>query len=133
MTATHASAPTIGALAGNQQRCGHSATCWLLLYADHPRRNLSTRIGVVSGFRGKGLVGGLSTLPKTLDRGQYFVIRTELAYGTYYMYTVIRMRNDHANEFNKARLDKIWLHQAVEFDFVADLTGTGNRSEGVIK
>ena len=78
-------------------------------------------------------MGGLSTLPKTLDRGQYFVIRTELAYGTYYMYTVIRMRNDHANEFNKARLDKIWLHQAVEFDFVADLTGTGNRSEGVIK
>ena len=35
----------------------------------------------------------------------------------------------------KARLDKIWLHQAVKFDFTADLTGrpTGNRSEGVIK
>jgi len=132
MTATDASAPTIGALAGNQQRCGHSATCWLLLYADHPRRNLSTRIGVVSGFRGDGLVGGgVIPLPKTLDRGQYFVIRTELAYGTYYMYTVIRMRKDRANEF-KARLDKIWLHQAVKFDFVADLTGTGNRSEGVI-
>jgi len=26
----------------------------------------------------------------------------------------------------KARLDNIWLHQAVEFDFMADLTGTGN-------
>ena len=77
-------------------------------------------------------MGGVSPLPKTLDHGQYFVIRTELAYGTYYMYTVIRMRKDHANEF-KARLDKIWLHQAVKFDFVADLTGTGNRSEGVIK
>jgi len=80
-----------------------------------------------------GLWGGVIPLPKTLDRGQYFVIRTELAYGTYYMYTVIRMRNDHANDFNKARLDKIWLHQAVKSDFVADLTGTGNRSEGVIK
>ena len=28
----------------------------------------------------------------------------------------------------KARLDKIWLHQAVKFDFTADPTGTGNRS-----
>ena len=26
----------------------------------------------------------------------------------------------------KARFDKIWLHQAVKFDFMADLTGTGN-------
>jgi len=25
------------------------------------------------------------------------------------------------------------LHQAVKFDFMADLTGTGNGSEGVIK
>ena len=33
----------------------------------------------------------------------------------------------------KARLDKIWLHQAVKIDFTADLTDTGNRSEGVIK
>jgi len=38
----------------------------------------------------------------------------------------------HFNAF-KVRLDKIWLHQAVKFDFVADLAGTGNRSEGVIK
>ena len=27
----------------------------------------------------------------------------------------------------KARLDEIWLHQAVKFDFTADLTGTRNR------
>jgi len=27
-----------------------------------------------------------------------------------------------------SRLDKIWFHQAVKFDFTADLTGTGNRS-----
>ena len=26
----------------------------------------------------------------------------------------------------KARLDKIWLHQTVKFDFTADLTGTSN-------
>jgi len=33
----------------------------------------------------------------------------------------------------KARLDKFWQHQLVNFDFTADLTGTGNRSEEVIK
>jgi len=33
----------------------------------------------------------------------------------------------------KARLDKFRQHQLVKFDFTADLTGTGNRSEEVIK
>ena len=33
----------------------------------------------------------------------------------------------------KARLDKFWKHQSVKFDFTADLTGTGNRSEEAIK
>jgi len=33
----------------------------------------------------------------------------------------------------KARLDKFWQHQSAKFDFTADLTGTGNRSEEVIK
>jgi len=33
----------------------------------------------------------------------------------------------------KARLEKFWKHQSVKFDFTADLTGTGNRSEEVIK
>jgi len=33
---------------------------------------------------------------------------------------------DYVNAF-KARLDKIWFHQAVKLDFTADLTGTGNR------
>ena len=33
----------------------------------------------------------------------------------------------------KARLDKFWSHQAVKYDFTADLTGTGNRSEEVLK
>jgi len=33
----------------------------------------------------------------------------------------------------KARLDKFWSHQAVKFDFTADLTGIGNRSEEIIK
>ena len=28
----------------------------------------------------------------------------------------------------KARLDKFWSHQAVKYDFTADLTGTGNRT-----
>ena len=29
----------------------------------------------------------------------------------------------------KAHLDKFWEHQKVVFDFKAELTGTGNRSE----
>ena len=33
-----------------------------------------------------------------------------------------------ANAF-KACLDQFWQHQIVEFNFTADLTGTGNRSE----
>jgi len=45
---------------------------------------------------------------------------------------VLKIWKDCFNAF-KARLDKIWLHQAVKLDFVADLTGIGNWSEGVIK
>ena len=33
----------------------------------------------------------------------------------------------------KARLDKVWSHQAVKFDFTAVLTGTGNRTEELKK
>jgi len=33
----------------------------------------------------------------------------------------------------KAGLDKFWPHQAVKYDFTADLTATGNRSEEVLK
>jgi len=33
----------------------------------------------------------------------------------------------------KARVDKVWSHQAVKFDFTADLTGIGNRSEEIVK
>jgi len=33
----------------------------------------------------------------------------------------------------KACLDKFWQHQLVKSDFTTDLTGTGNRSEEVIK
>jgi len=39
---------------------------------------------------------------------------------------VLKIRNDYVNAF-KTRLDKIWFHQTVKFDFTADLTGTGNR------
>jgi len=35
---------------------------------------------------------------------------------------VLQISKDYVNAF-----DKIWLHQAVKFDFSADLTGTGNR------
>ena len=33
----------------------------------------------------------------------------------------------------KARRDKCWQHQLVKFDFTAELTSAGNRSEEVIK
>jgi len=29
----------------------------------------------------------------------------------------------------KARLDRFWMNQDVKYDFTADLTGTGDRSE----
>jgi len=32
----------------------------------------------------------------------------------------------------KAQLDKFWLHQAVKFDFTANPTDTGNRSEEAV-
>jgi len=38
---------------------------------------------------------------------------------------VLKILKDYFNAF-KARLDKIWLYQAVKLDFMADLTGTGN-------
>ena len=41
-----------------------------------------------------------------------------------------KIGKDYVTAF-KARLDKIWLHEAVKSDFTADLTGNGNRSEGV--
>jgi len=44
---------------------------------------------------------------------------------------LLKIGKDYVNAL-KARLDKIWLHQAVKFYFTANLTGTGNRSEGVI-
>jgi len=47
------------------------------------------------------------------------------------------IRSTHLNHLIvnafKARLDKFWKHQSVKFDFTADLTGTENRSEEVIK
>ena len=45
---------------------------------------------------------------------------------------VLKIWTDYFNAF-KAQLDKIWLNQAVKFDFMADLTDTGNWSEGIIK
>jgi len=36
---------------------------------------------------------------------------------------ILKIWKDYINAFS-ARLDKIWLYQAVKFDFIADLTGT---------
>ena len=38
---------------------------------------------------------------------------------------VLKILKDYFDTF-KARLDQIWLHQAVKFDIMDDLTGTGN-------
>ena len=45
---------------------------------------------------------------------------------------VLKIWQDYVNAF-KARLDTIWFHQAVKFDFTADLIGTGNRQVLCIK
>jgi len=37
---------------------------------------------------------------------------------------VLKICKDYFHVF-KAQLDKIWLHQTVKFDFMADLIGTG--------
>jgi len=52
-------------------------------------------------------------------------------------YTHFKLAAGTLNEIGKVKgkgsLDKFWKHQSVKFDFTADLTGTGNRSEEVIK
>jgi len=57
---------------------------------------------------------------------------------TYFSARIVNISNSLPNSIVdactvKARLDKFWQHQLVKFDFTADLTGTGNRSEVVIK
>jgi len=49
--------------------------------------------------------------------------------------TDIQTRTFDASTVNafKARLDKFWSHQAVKYDFTADLTGTRNQSEELLK
>jgi len=48
------------------------------------------------------------------------------------MNSVVNARIGLVHAF-KARLDMFWSHQAVQFDFAADITGIGNRSKEVIK
>ena len=55
-----------------------------------------------------------------------------LGWGTYSTVPNSIVDASTVNAF-KARLDKFWSHQAVKYDFTADLTGTGNRSEEVLK
>jgi len=56
----------------------------------------------------------------------------ELGWVSFLQQKVLKIWKDYVNAF-KARLDKIWFHQAVKFDFTADLTGTGNRQVLYIK
>ena len=55
------------------------------------------------------------------------------AFKAKYIYGQRSWPSGHIYTLFKARLDKFWKHQSVKFDFTADLTGTGNRSEEVIK
>jgi len=47
--------------------------------------------------------------------------------------STIHMLVDNCPAHPNVRLGKLWLHQAVKFGFTADLTGSRNRSEKVIK
>ena len=40
----------------------------------------------------------------------------------------VKTYNANVNLF-KARLDRFWVNQDAKYDFTADLTGTGDRSE----
>ena len=63
-----------------------------------------------------------------------------MTYASIFSSRIVNIWNNLPNSVNastvnafKARLDKFWSHQAVKYDFTADLTGTGNRSEEVLK
>ena len=59
----------------------------------------------------------------------------------YFSARIVNIRNSLSNSVVdastinvfKGQLDKFWLHQAVKYDFTADLTGTGNQLEEVTK
>ena len=61
-----------------------------------------------------------------------FSLHELLISGTACLISLLTLALLEVNAF-KTRLDSIWQHQAVKFDFTADLTSTGNRSEEVVK
>ena len=81
---------------------------------DHscPWVGLTHRLGWVRLGRDFSVFGGSSRVGSTIAK-------------------VLNILNYYLRAF-EARLDKICLHQAVKFDFTTNLTGTGNRSQGVI-
>jgi len=72
---------------------------------------------------------------------RYKIIRFMMTYESIFSARTVNIWNSLLNSIVdactvnafKARLDKFWQHQSVKFDFTADMTGTGNRSEVVIK
>jgi len=64
-----------------------------------------------------------------------------MTYASIFSARIVNIRNSLPNSVVdastvnafKARLDEFWSHQAVKYDFTADLTGTGNRSKEVLK
>ena len=48
------------------------------------------------------------------------------AIAKFLVYTVVEV--DTVDKF-KLRLDKFWMYQDIKYDFTAELTGTGDRSE----
>jgi len=64
----------------------------------------------------------------------FYIILFIMIYINIFTAHIVDIRNSlpnsavEANSVNafKTRLDKIWLHQEVMFDFTADLSGTGN-------
>jgi len=60
-------------------------------------------------------------------------ISEQRSFSLYFTSVVVTGEFNSVVDAFKARLDKFWKHQSVKFDFTADLTGTANRSEEVIK
>ena len=103
------------------------AICWPVVdcrrYQSQRDTGLQTRTG---GLRCHRVVHGLGWPMGWVGLGRDFSVFGGLCSVGSTTEKVLKIWKDYVNAF-KARLDKIWFHQPVKFDFKADLTGTGNR------
>jgi len=100
-------------------------------YSPYLKPSSGTPVGLAI-FVGLNVVHGW--VDPWVGLGRYFSVFSFWWVGLGWVHQSKTTKNwkDYVTAF-KARLDKIWLHWAVKFDFEADLTGTGNRLWKVTK